>query len=312
MKILITGANGMLGHRMAVELAEQFETTVTQYGEPVSILGCHDLFVDLTQPIHSRYPAEIVIHTAALTDVDYCQKHPDDAWAVNVKGTENLVKAFPDARFVYISTDFVYDGMTGNYSETDLPHPINVYAETKYAAEKLLPAGSLIIRTCIFGLNLLNLKESLPEQIVKKLQAGQPLSLFNDLFSSPIYTGCLVKLIQQAIERKLTGVWNLAGSERVSKYEMGLKVAEVFGLNPDLIHSASASNFQFAAPRPRDVSLNTAKITETLGYPPPNLAESLHCFEEERKNGYHKSLFRGKNGSPGTAGGDLSGAAIGT
>ncbi|TCL60286.1 dTDP-4-dehydrorhamnose reductase [Hydrogenispora ethanolica] len=312
MRTLITGANGMLGHRMALEFAARFDTLVTQYGEPTYIPGCRDLFIDITKPIIPSFQVDLVVHTAALTDVDYCQKHWEEAWLVNFDGTKNLLKAFPEARFVYISTDFVFDGVSGNYSENALPHPINVYAKSKYAAEQLLPDNSLIVRTCIFGNNLQSNKESLPEKIVKKLQKNQPVSLFSDLFSTPLYTGCLTKLVLQAVERNLTGIWNLAGAQRVSKYEMGLKLAEVYGLNPNLIIPISVNDFQFEAPRPRDVSLNTTKISATFGHPPPTVAESLKCFKEEQESEYQKSIVGRKIGSSGTIVGGFSGNTIRT
>lgn len=296
MKILITGANGMLGHRLALEMARKYETYVTQYGQQVLIPGCQSFYFNLTNPTPIALQPELIIHTAALTDVDRCEEHPAEAWNINVTGTANLVKVFPKAKFVYISTDFVYDGVSGNYCEADRPNPINVYAKTKHTGESFLPEGSLIIRTCIFGHNLPETKTSLPEKLVEQLKNNQQVNLFNDLYSTPIYTGLLTRLLLEMIERNATGIWNIAGSERVSKYELGLRLAEVYGLNPEPIIPTSARKFPFKAPRPLDVSLNTTKINVFLGQATPSITDSLIAFKEEQDRGYQKAIIRTKSG----------------
>jgi dTDP-4-dehydrorhamnose reductase len=282
MKVLITGASGMLGHRLALEFASVFDVYVTQYQKSTPLPGCRDLWIDITQPIESSFKPDLVIHTAALTDVDYCQRNPDEAWKVNVTGTHHLIKAFPRAKFVYISTDFVFDGADGNYTETDRPRPINVYAQTKYVGELLVPESGLIVRTCIFGHNLPGFKESLPEKILRQLRANEPVSLFDDLYSTPIYTGSLARLLLGAVASDLSGVWNIAGSERVSKYQFGLMLADLFELDPGLLSANQALTFPFEAERPRDVSLNTTKIAKTAGLIAPDLRQSLVAFKEER------------------------------
>lgn len=296
MKILITGANGMLGHRLALEVARRYETYVTQYGQPVTIPGCQSFCFNLTNPTPIALRPDLIIHTAALTDVDYCEEHPAEAWNVNVTGTANLVKVFPKAKLVYISTDFVYDGESGNYCEADHPNPINVYGKTKHTAESFLPEGSLVIRTCIFGHNLPQTKTSLPEKLIDQLKTNQHVNLFHDLYSTPIYTGLFTRVLLELIARNATGIWNLAGSERVSKYELGLKLAEVYGLNSVQITPGSARIFPFKASRPLDVSLNTTKISVFLGQATPSITDSLIAFKEEQDRGYQKAITRTKSG----------------
>ena len=299
-KILITGGSGLLGGNLAKMARERFETYAAYHGHPIKMKNCNTFSLDIrnqntTHNMVNKINPELIIHTAALTNVDYCEDHQKDAWNLNVEGTRNMTKAAEDvgAKFIYISTDSIFDGKKGMYTEDDTPNPLNYYAKTKLEGEKVLAEFDLnysILRTCIYGWNMQE-KFSLAEWVIHGLQNKKKLTMFTDVFFSPILVNNLSEAIFEVCERGLEGVLNIAGSERCSKFHFGGKIAEVFSLDKSYIEPISIKDFtDFKAPRPKDVSLDVSKAKEKLRTKLLDVGEGLVWMRELHQKGHVKEL----------------------
>ena len=286
-RALITGGSGLLGSNTARAAAKDFEVFATYNSNYSLISGCKFIPLDIRDKnkvfsVFQDVRPHLVIHTAALADVDYCEDHPEEAWAVNVEGTENIAKASSEisTKLIHISTNSIFDGKKGMYSEEDKPSPVNVYARTKLEGEKkvqrLIP-DSIIIRTAFYGWSLHN-KTSLAEWVITSLKEQKPVNMFTDVFFSPIFAGDLVEIIIEMYHKEICGVYHVGGRERCSKYAFGLEIAKSFGLNADNIHPTSITDMGLKAPRPRDLSLNVAKLSKELNTQLPSVREGVERF----------------------------------
>ncbi|PKP60162.1 MAG: dTDP-4-dehydrorhamnose reductase [Candidatus Altiarchaeales archaeon HGW-Altiarchaeales-2] len=300
--ILITGGSGLLGGNLTKLAVDKFKEVYTIYNKnPIKIENSIDICADITDEVEinkliRNLSPEFIVHCAALTNVDYCEGHHKEAYEINVKGTENLAKFAEDvgAVFIYISTDSVFDGKKGQYTENDQPNPINYYGVTKLEGEKALKKyniDSTIIRTNIYGWNIRNNKYSLAEWVIDGLKKKVRPSLFNDVFFSPILVNNLAECIFEVCERNLKGIFNIAGSERCSKLDFGLKLADVFNLDKSYILPMSIDNYiGLNAPRPKDMSLDVTKAKKTLNTKLLNVEEGIIWMKRLIDDGYADKL----------------------
>lgn len=290
----------MLGGNLAMMAREKFEVYATWHKHPIKIKNCSTLVMDITNQSRTfkavlKIHPELIIHTAALTDVDYCEEHPVEAWNLNVEGTRNLAAAaeMVNAKFIYISTDSVFDGKKGMYTEEHPPNPLNYYARTKLEGEKVLSEFDLdysIIRTCIYGWNMQK-KSSLAEWVVDSLQNKKKITMFKDVFFSPILVNNLSEAIFEVYERDIKGVLNVAGSERCSKLRFGEKIAEIFDLDESYIEPIRIEDFKkFKAPRPKDVSLDVSKAEKMLRTKLLDVEGGVIWMRELLQKGYVREL----------------------
>lgn len=286
----------------AQQLHESLVAVSHQHGFNLS--GIEHVSADLTdhrkadELVQLFQPAWIV-HCAALTNVDWCEAHPKEAQLVNVEMSRHLAAAARrvGARMVYISTESVFDGKVGNYSEADVPGPLNVYAKCKLAGEQAVleeQEQSLIVRTNIYGWNMQQ-KSNLAEWALDRLEAGQPVPGFGDAIFTPILVNDLSEIILDMMKRQLSGLYHVAGSQPCSKYEFAVRLAKVFGLDSQLVHRESVANSNLRAPRPKITSLQTSKVSEALGRRMPDLQSGLKRFKALRDSGFVRQLkeFRG-------------------
>ncbi|MCD4730072.1 MAG: SDR family oxidoreductase [Bacteroidales bacterium] len=270
-KLLVTGASGLLGSNLAHMASDNFEVYATYNTNYVSISGCKCLKLDITNindvsRIIEAIKPDLIVHCAANTDVDYCEKNHVEAWNQNVKGTANLAHAAEksNAFMIYISTDSVFDGMRGNYSEDDIPNPINYYAQTKLEGEQVIQKYKidyLIARTNIYGWNYLN-KNSFAEWIMQSLQAHKKITLFNDVYFSPILVNNLIDVLFNLYQKNTRGVYHISGSECCSKLQFGENVADVFNFDTKYIEQISVDEKNLFAQRPKNTSLNVDRASE--------------------------------------------------
>ena len=262
---------------------------------PLGIPGVNSLAIDLrdreqVRSLMKRFRPSWIIHCAALTNVDWCEMNPTESYEMNGQVTRELARWAKQvgAGLLYISTDSVFDGQKGNYSEEDEPVPLNVYASSKLAGERAVQEEgvlSLIVRTNIYGWNIQN-KQSLAEWILATLESGQPIPGFSDAFFTPILVNHLSEILLEMIDRQLTGLYHVAGSQACSKYEFALELADLFNSNKNLIKTTSLEDSSLKAPRPRNTSLRTTKVSETIGRPMPDLRAGIQRFKairDERK-----------------------------
>ena len=226
-RILITGGSGLLGSNIARAAAEGFEVYATYNSHVSQIPGCQFVYLDIADEqqvlsVFEKVNPGLVIHTAGLVNVDYCEEHEDDARVINVDGTENVALAAKEvgAKLVYISTDSVFDGQEGMYTEENVTHPLTVYAKTKLAGEERVQhwlPDSIIVRTAFYGWGL-HSRKSLAEWVVDSLREGKRLKMWDDAFFTPILVNNLAEALLTMYRRDLSGIYHVGGRERCSKY----------------------------------------------------------------------------------------------
>jgi dTDP-4-dehydrorhamnose reductase len=304
--IVVTGASGLLGSNLVLCAKQHGADVVAVYRRHkfasreirsvrVNLLdkaAAHDTL----QTFHPHW----VVHCAALTNVEWCEEHPTDAYQVNVEMSRNLAAAAKriGAALVYISTDSVFDGKRGNYSEADVPAPVNVYGRSKLMGEEAVREElerTLIIRTNIYGWNMQE-KQSLAEWIFNRLRSNNRVTGFYDVLFSPLLVNDLSEMIMNMIELDMTGLYHVAASNSCSKYEFALMLAEVFGLEKKLVQKVSIEDSTLKAPRPRITSLGTDKISQVLGMPMPDVRAGLQRFKRISESGFLNKLKAQKGG----------------
>ncbi|MBW1716297.1 MAG: UDP-4-amino-4,6-dideoxy-N-acetyl-beta-L-altrosamine transaminase [Deltaproteobacteria bacterium] len=302
--MLVTGVSGLLGNNLVHYFKDKYEILGLYNSHPVTIKDIATEKCDLSYPdnisrIVTEYRPEILIHCASLTDIDECEKDKDLAQKINVIATKRIVDEVidKDVRLVYISTDAVYDGSKGSYSEDDAINPQNFYGLSKYRGEReiLRKEESLVLRTNIFGWNIQN-KKSLGEWIIEELKEKQKISGFKDAFFSSIYTMELARVIDIAIKQSLDGVYNCGASDGCSKYEFCLRIADLFGFDKALVASISIDKSSLKAKRGKNLTLNTQKLQEALHYRLPTINYSIEAFYRDYRCGMCEEIKKKQAG----------------
>jgi dTDP-4-dehydrorhamnose reductase len=299
MKILITGANGMLGSNLSLMYSKENEVIATSIKKP-DFSMCSNYKMDIRNKeelriIENEKP-DLLVHCAALVNVDYCEENPEKAKEVNAVGTKNVAEAVKKANsyLVHISTDAVFNGEKGNYLEEDETKPINIYGETKLDAEKNVQAiggNYIIIRTNIYGWNRQK-KLSLAEWMLNKLKSNKELAAFKDIIFSPILVNNLGEAILELYKKRYKGLLHVAGNGSCSKFEFAQKIAKVFNLNKGLINAISVDDINLKAERPRNISLNIDKAKGLVKTKLLNIEEGLQRFKELKESGF---IYKLKN-----------------
>ncbi|MFA5093273.1 MAG: UDP-4-amino-4,6-dideoxy-N-acetyl-beta-L-altrosamine transaminase [Candidatus Omnitrophota bacterium] len=291
-KLLITGISGLLGSNLAFALRDKYDIAGWYNHHEVFIPGVNALKVDITdkqlvKESVSDFSPDIILHCASLTNIDYCENNKEETKRVNVEGTRNIVSACgkQDIKLVYISTDAVYDGEKGHYSENDPVSPCNYYGLTKYEAEGVVKEHKnyIIVRTNIFGWNIQN-KHSLAEWILYNLERGCCINGFSDALFSSIYTMDFARVIDKMLDKDLMGIFNLASRTSVSKYDFAKLIARFFSKDSALIKPISINDYNFVAKRGKDLSLNVQKLSKVLDQDLPSTEECVSAFFKDYKN----------------------------
>lgn len=290
MKILITGANGFLGYYIAEQLlAKKYSVIATGKGE-CRLPFTHDLnfqwvTMDFTDPfsihdVFEKIKPDVVIHSGAMSKPDECEKDQMKAYLVNVEGTVQLLINSEDLKsfFVFLSTDFVFDGERGMYKEEDAVGPVNYYGRTKLEAEEAVKEYEhdwAIVRTVlVYGKNHSG-HSNILKIVREKLEKGEEYSVFDDQVRTPTYVEDLAKGIVSIIEKKATGVFHLSGKDVLTPYQMTIKTAEHLNLDSSIIKKVTAANFNQPAKRPLKTGFIIDKAREKLGYEPISFEEGL-------------------------------------
>ena len=289
-KLLLTGASGFLGYHLLRVFANDWEIYGITNANGFDFTGATPVKCDLTNYIElGNYFDDIepdaVIHTAAIADANFCQQNKEVSYAVNVEASKNLAGICCDFQIplVFTSTDLVFDGKKGLYMEEDEKDPISVYGEQKAIAEdeilKIYPEAAVYRLPIMFGYppatagNYIN-------GFIKRLKQGEGTTLFVDEYRSV----CGAKSISEGIFKlmgKASGILHVAGRERLSRYDFGMKVVKAFDLNGGLIKQGSQKDILNMAPRPADVSLNINKAM-ALGFYPMSVDEELERIATEK------------------------------
>lgn len=289
--VFVTGASGFLGSYL-VKVLQNYEVYGSSNKHEVAEKN-RITRLDITDKIATRdmllkIRPDVVIHTAALTDVDYCEGHKEEAYKINVEGTKNIVDAcnYTETRIIYISTDFVFDGKKGMYREDEKTSPVSYYGITKLGGEEETKKAKnwTIIRTSVpYG--WCNTKLNFASWIIKELKEKRKVNIVDDQFTSPTYIENLAEAIKAIMTAEKKGIYHVAGSERISRYDFALKVASNFNLNSKYIHKITSAELKQKARRPYDSSLDVSKFQKEFKLKLFNVQEGL---ERMRSSGVSK------------------------
>ncbi len=267
--MLITGVSGLLGNNLAYYFKNKYEILGLYHTNPVSIESIQTQRIDILSEADFRnivqgFKPQVLIHCASMTNVDQCEMNKELARKVNLLGTKVVVESTNgdnSIKLIYISTDSVYDGSKGCFSETDKVKPLNYYGLSKYEGELecLKKSNSLILRTNIFGWNIQD-KKSFGEWILSELKQKREIKCFKDAYFSSIYTLEFARTIDIALQKNLNGIYNCGSSDSCSKYEFAVKIADCFGFNKKLITPIAIDDFDFKARRGENLILNISKL----------------------------------------------------
>lgn len=292
MKILLTGANGLLGSYLVPELGRHgHEVMATGIGPcrlQIQPEWGNIVYrtLDITDPgqvtreMESFCP-QVIIHAAAHTQADFCEIHQVACWDVNVTATRFIIEAARklNAFMVYVSTDFVFDGKAGPYKESDTPAPVNYYGCTKRVAEKAVMASGLdwsIARTVlVYGKTDSVARTTIISWVAEKLNKGEKIKVVSDQYRTPTYAGDLATGLRLIAEKKITGIFHLSGKELMTPFDMALKTADFLGLDKSLVEKVDASVFAQPAIRPLKTGFVIDKAINELGYDPLTFSEGL-------------------------------------
>jgi dTDP-4-dehydrorhamnose reductase len=294
LKLLVTGASGLFGSKLAEKASVNGIEVYAGYNQDTPKVGVPCFFdvIDKNQveQTFANVKPDVVVHSASLTDVDKCEVNQELAWKINVEGAQNMAKAALSvgAFFIYISTDYVFNGEKGCYKETDPIGPVNYYGLTKLKAEEtvatILPNCCIVRTSVIYGATPAAGKVNFALWLIKKFRAGEKVQVLTNQWNSPTLNSSLADMVLDVVEQRLGGVFHLCGASRVSRYEFALSVAEAFGLDKSLIEPVDLSSFNWVAKRPVDSSLDVSKAKRLLGVKPLELPEALAVLKKELKN----------------------------
>lgn len=287
-RLLITGVSGLLGINLALDAAQN----------GYDVLGWTNRTTLKNPPFHQATVAleklesmpaalkdaqpDAVVHCAAIANLDLAEQNPKLAELVNAQAPGILAQTAKEMGipFLHISTDAVFDGSKGNYSETDLPNPQNTYAQTKLAGEEAVRqaySDALIARVVFYGWSLTG-KRSLAEFFFNNLSQGKQVKGFTDSIFSPLYVRDLSDLLMEALSKNLTGTYHFFSHESLSKYDFGVALAKRFGLDANLITPVETSRGNLVTKRSLNLSAKTTKLQNALGHETPGISEGLEAL----------------------------------
>jgi len=303
MKILVIGGGGQLGTKIVEQAREAHSLYSTYMTRKPPLEEAQTFQVDKTdrgaiQSLIRRLEPDVVIDTAAIHNVDYCETHREEARLVNVKGTRNIAEVCESlgTKIVFVSTDYVFDGGKGLYKETDPPNPINYYGQSKLEGEEAVREACenyAIARTSVIyswvSASTLQSSSGKPVNfamwLTQKLGKGEPVNIVTDQYSSPTLSDSLAETLIKVCEQDITGLYHVAGKTRLNRYAFATKLAEMMGYDQSLVNPINSSNLKQVAKRPMDSSLDVGKIERTLGIPMLNIDEALTIFSTQAKEG---------------------------
>ena len=297
MKILITGANGLLGSKLVHLLISQKEEVIaTSRGSSrfKNSTGLIYQSMDITDPeqvskVLNLTKPDVIINTAAMTQVDDCETDRDLCWKMNVKGVQILVDEAEKigAHLIHISTDFIFSGDKGPLVESDIPKPVNFYGESKLRSEEIVMNSQLdwtIARTVlVYGITQDMSRSNIILWVKSKLENKEKINVVNDQFRTPTLAEDLAMGCYLIAKNRATGIYNISGKDFLSPYEMAIKTADFFNLDKSLITEIDSTKFTQPAKRPLITGFNIEKAKKELGYSPLSFEEGIKKVSEDIK-----------------------------
>ncbi len=300
-RILVIGSNGMLGQRITefFNNSSKVELMCASAEEDSFISGVQYKQLDISQKNQVReiildFFPDIIINTAAFTNVDKSETEKETAWKINVGGVENiaLYSWTVDAHLIHFSTDYIFDGKNGPYTEDDKPDPIGYYGRTKLASENSIRANGTrfsIVRTnVLYGPSKYG-RPDFVKWVIDSLQKGEKIRIVTDQVGNPTYIDDLVNAVNKIIEFKKEGIFNIGGREMISRYDFTLRIAKYFGLDGKLIVPILTKELNQPAARPLKSGLITIKAETEIGFKAHTIEETFSLMKIDWMNNYNKS-----------------------
>ena len=294
MRMLVTGASGLLGLNFCLRKAQEHELTGVVNSRslqdaPFTTLQMDLLASDAAAQLLDKVQPEYVVHCAAMANVDSCERDPQAAAAINAQVPAQLAGLCRERGigFLHVSTDAVFDGLLGSYTEEDEPHPLSVYAQTKLEGEQGVLAANpdaLVIRVNFYGFSLSG-SRSLSEFFLYNLMASKGVKGFTDVHFCPLYVADLVDVMLAMIEKRLSGLYHVVSPECLSKYDFGKRIADKFSLDAGLIKPVSVNDGNLLAKRSPNLTLRVDKAL-AAGIQIPGQTFCLDHFHRHYQHGY--------------------------
>jgi len=293
-KVFVTGANGLLGQAL-----------IRRFSQTIPVAGCDlqaDAYAgdrysykyykaDITrrnelEPVLSAERPDVIINTAAYTDVDRSETEKELCWLCNVHGLEVIIDSIRSFSplLVQLSTDYVFNGKEAPYRENDQTQPLGYYGHTKYMAERLVKSSKLeyiIARSMILYGQGRQVKPNFALWVINQLKTGQPVRVVTDQTGNPTFIDELAEALFRLIQGEEYGVFHIAGQEVCSRYEFAVRIADVFELDRSLIRPVSTAELAQKAPRPMNSAFSLDKLFNTLDWLPAKINESLLVLKSQ-------------------------------
>jgi len=299
--ILITGGSGLLAINWAVAMRDRYTLILGLHKREISLAKTLAKKIDLESidelmRIFEELGCQVVINAAGLASVEQCESDPSFAYHTNVTLTSNVARACGrlGIKLVHISTDHLFSGQEPLVKEDHLIAPVNVYGKTKAEAEyRVLDSNpeALVIRTNFYGWGTAY-RQSFSDMVIKGLRSHKQITLFKDVFYTPILIENVAKIVHDLIDLKANGIFHVVGDDRISKYEFGLRIAEEFGLDSRKIIFGLLANQSRLTQRPFDMSLSNNKVSKFLGISIGGMSTHLDRLRAQEKNGIHEEFIK--------------------
>ncbi|HQF42987.1 MAG TPA: dTDP-4-dehydrorhamnose reductase [Ignavibacteriaceae bacterium] len=292
-RIIITGANGMLGQRLFefYSRLNDIELLASSVEDDFVFKNQNYIQADISnrnelKKIIYDFCPDFIINVAAYTNVDKSETDRETAWKINVKGVEYISEAARvlDSHIVHISSDYIFDGKNGPYTENDTPNPIGYYGRTKLASENVLKISgtkNTIIRTNVLYGTAKYSRSDFVKWVVESVRAKKEIRIVDDQFNNPTFIDDLVQAINKIVELRKEGIYNIGGSEVLSRYDFTMMIADFFNLDKSLIKKIKTEELNQPARRPLKSGLITIKAQSELGYKPHSIIQSLELMKRE-------------------------------
>lgn len=299
--VLITGSAGLLGTALLQRIPENIRVAPTYFTNPQ--LNVHPdtttYKLDITNEenvlsVFKNVKPTYVIHASSLGNVDYCETHREEAYKINVVGTKNIIKGCEKygSKLIFISSNAVFDGLHAPYDEDSLVLPVNYYGETKAIGEDLVSDSGLqyaIVRLVLmYGWNNPSERQNPVTWLLDKLRQGEHIKLVDDTYTNPILNTQAALAVWSIIDKNKTGIFHIAGKDRVNRYEFGISVAEIFGFKTELIQKVDSSYFKGIANRMPDTTYITKRMENELMLKPLQLIDGLRYMKNHKELSHDK------------------------
>ena len=297
MKILITGSNGLLGQKLIALLNqdESFRVIATSHRPlVVPIKNGEHRVMDITDreqvlEVINQTKPDVVIHTAAMTNVDQCELEQEACLLTNVTAVKYIIEACAknNVHLIQLSTDFIFDGSFGPLDETDIPDPVNFYGKSKLEAEYLIQQANIswcILRTVlVYGITADMSRSNIVLWVKKSLEERKTINVVNDQWRTPTLAEDLAMGCFLAAQKKVSGIFNISGKDFLSPYDMAMQTADFFHLDQSLIKATDSVKFKQPAARPLTTGFIIDKAKKILGYQPHSFQEGLALIKSQLK-----------------------------